>query len=156
MRLAGVPLLFALIGSFAFAHSVSAQSLIEATDVEEIVSIARGYGSATVQADSGGAPQIVGRIDGVQYTVNFYGCENTSGCTTIQFRAAWTNPGSVTLNDMNRWNQDKRFGKAYLDVENDPVIEWDVNLFGGVSALNLDDTFDWWKIVLDNFVADAL
>lgn len=156
MRLASVPLLCAVIGSFAFAPSVSAQSLIEATDIEEIANIARGYGSATVQKDNIGDPQILGRIDGVQYTVNFYGCDNGNGCTTIQFRAAWTNPGSITVNDMNRWNQDKRFGKAYLDTANDPVIEWDVNLFGGVSARNLDDTFDWWKIVLDNFVADAL
>ncbi|OYW60707.1 MAG: hypothetical protein B7Z10_00130 [Rhodobacterales bacterium 32-66-7] len=25
----------------------------------------------------------------------------------------------------------------------------DVNLWGGVSLKNLDDTFDWWRVILD-------
>jgi hypothetical protein len=144
----------AFCGNLVVAPAVTAQSLIDARSVDEIANIARGYGSATLQTDSAGDPQIMGRIDGIQYTVNFYGCNSGANCTTIQFRAAWKNPGNVTLEQMNSWNQDKRFGKAYLDFDNDPVIEWDINLFGGVSARNLDDTFDWWKIVLENFAAD--
>lgn len=144
-----------LSGGIGFAPTVMAQSLIDSSDPETIAGIARGYGSATVQTDSEGDPQILGRIGGTRYLVNFYGCVNGANCTTIQFRASWNNPGNVTVDDMNAWNQDKRFGKAYLDFNNDPVIEWDVNLFGGVSARNLDDTFDWWKIVLENFAADA-
>ncbi len=155
MRLTTFLPILALSGSLALGSTVVAQTLIEASDVDAIANIARGYGSATVQVDSIGDPQIVGRIDGVQYTVNFYGCTNGQNCTTLQFRAAWTNPGGVTFDDMNRWNQDKRFGKAYLDQDNDPIIEWDVNLFGGVSTRNLDDTFDWWKLVLDNFATDV-
>lgn len=154
MRLTTVLFPIAVSGSLALAPAAMAQSLIEASDVDAIANIARGYGSATIQTDSAGDPQILGRIDGVQYTVNFYGCTNGANCSTIQFRAAWTNPGSVTVDHMNSWNQDKRFGKAYMDYDNDPVIEWDVNLFGGVSARNLDDTFDWWKIVLENFSDD--
>lgn len=130
---------------------VTAQSLLDATDVDAIVEIARGYGSVTLETDTVGDPQLVGRMNGVRYTVNFYGCENGANCTTIQFRAAWVNSGNVTMQDMNRWNQDKRFGKAYIDPEGDPVIEWDVNLFGGVSRANLDDSFDWWRLVMADF-----
>jgi hypothetical protein len=145
----------AFLGAGALAPAVMAQSLVQGSDVDTIANIARGYGSATVQTDSAGDPQILGRINGVQYVVSFYGCTNGTNCTTIQFRAAWSNPGNVTLVDMNTWNQEKRFGKAYLDYDNDPVIEWDVNLLGGVSTRNLDDTFDWWKIVLENFVSST-
>lgn len=154
MRFAAIPPVLAFMGSFALAPATFAQSLIDAGDVDAIANIARGYGSATIQTDSVGDPQILGRINGVLYTVNFYGCTDGADCTTVQFQAGWKNPGELTLDDMNLWNQDKRFGKAYLDFENDPVIEWDVNLFGGVSAQNLDDTFDWWRIVLENFAAD--
>jgi hypothetical protein len=49
---------------------------------------------------------------------------------------------------VNRWNRDYRFGKAYVDAEGDVILEWDVNLWGGVSPANLDDTFDWWRTVL--------
>ncbi|MDD7969502.1 YbjN domain-containing protein [Roseinatronobacter alkalisoli] len=154
MRMSAIPTLIAFAGSLALAPAAIAQSLIDAGDVDAIANIARGYGSATIQSDNVGDPQILGRIDGVMYTVNFYGCTNGADCTTVQFRAGWKNPGDITLDDMNLWNQDKRFGKAYLDFEDDPVIEWDVNLFGGVSTQNLDDTFDWWRIVLENFTAD--
>jgi hypothetical protein len=155
MRLTVFLPMIAVASTLSAAPAAFAQTMIDATNIDEIVNIARGYGSATIQLDTLGDPQILGRIDGIQYTVNFYDCENGENCKSIQFRAAWTNPGTVTLEDMNRWNQDKRFGKAYLDMENDPVIEWDVNLFAGVSSRNLDDTFDWWKIVLQNFSADT-
>jgi hypothetical protein len=32
----------------------------------------------------------------------------------------------------------------------------DVNLFGGVTRRNLDDTFDWWRVVLDEVRADLV
>ena len=50
---------------------------------------------------------------------------------------------------MNAWNRDRRFGKAYIDADGDIAIEMDVNLWGGVTPKNLDDTFDWWRIVLE-------
>jgi hypothetical protein len=133
-----------------------AQTIIQGSDVEAIVNIARGHGAANLETDAVGDPFIRGRIDGVIYVVNFYGCTNGQDCTTIQFRGAWAPTGSVTLESLNDWNRDIRFGKAYLDAEGAPTIEWDVNLFGGVTATNLDDTFDWWKIILTKFANEAL
>ncbi|MGY6706567.1 YbjN domain-containing protein [Roseinatronobacter sp.] len=153
MRLTATLPVLAFLGGLALAPATLAQSLIDASDVDAIANIARGYGSATIQTDGVGDPQILGRINGVLYTVNFYGCTNGANCTTLQFQAGWNSTGDLTLDDMNVWNQEKRFGKAYLDAEDDPVIEWDVNLFGGVSTVNLDDTFDWWRLVLQDFTA---
>ncbi|MFN4057951.1 MAG: YbjN domain-containing protein [Roseinatronobacter sp.] len=142
--------------SMVMASPSLSQSMVTASDTDTILNIARGYGSATLEADEVGDPFIRGRIDGVIYVVNFYGCTNSKDCTTIQFRAAWNETPGVTLGTMNNWNRDMRFGKAYLDTENGPTIEWDVNLFGGVSATNLDDTFDWWKIILGKFVSEVM
>lgn len=135
--------------------ATGAQTLLDASDPEAIANIARGYGAVEVTSDAVGDPMLRGRMDGTQYLVLFYGCENGRNCTNIQFRAAWVNTGAVTQNTILAWNRDNRFGKATLDAENDPVIQWDVNLFGGVSRANLDDTFDWWRVVLDGF-ADHL
>ena len=49
--------------------------------------------------------------------------------------------------------QTKRFAKAYLDDQNDPVIEMDVNLQGGVSRKNLEETFDLWIYSMGKFEA---
>lgn len=143
-----------LAGAFLSAAPLAAQTMITGNDIDEIVNLARGYGSAVKEADSQGDPKISGRINGISYVVLFYGCTNNTDCTSIQFQAAWANPGHVTADMLNEWNRDKRFGKAYLDDENDPVIEWDVNLFGGVSARNMDDTIDWWKLVLTTFAEE--
>lgn len=144
------------LSTLALAPAASgAQALLDASDPEAIANIARGYGAVEVTSDAVGDPMLRGRMDGTQYLVLFYGCENGRNCTNIQFRAAWVNTGAVTQNTILAWNRDNRFGKATLDAENDPVIQWDVNLFGGVSRANLDDTFDWWRVVLDGF-ADHL
>ena len=44
--------------------------------------------------------------------------------------------------------------KVFLDDDNDVVVEFDMNLDGGVSQKNLDDTFDWWKLTLKNVARD--
>jgi hypothetical protein len=131
--------------------ALAAQSLVDATDPAAIAEIARGYGAVEVTTDAVGDPMLRGRMEGVQYLVLFYGCEAGRNCTNIQFQAAWVNNGSTTEQDLEAWNRDNRFGKAHMDAEYDPIIQWDVNLFGGVSRANLDDTFDWWRVVLDKF-----
>ena len=140
------------VASLAIAPgNANAQALLDATDPAAIAEIARGYGAVEVTTDQVGDPMLRGRMDGVQYLVLFYGCENGRDCTNIQFQAAWVNNGRTTEQDLHAWNRDNRFGKAHMDDEFDPVIQWDVNLLGGVSRTNLDDTFDWWRIVLDRF-----
>jgi hypothetical protein len=128
-----------------------AQSLIDASDPAQIATIARGYGAVELTVDGVGDPMLQGRMDGNQYRVYFHGCNEGRDCTNIQFLAGWVNSGNMTHATMRSWNAENRFGKALLDADNDPVIQWDVNLFGGVSRANLDDTFDWWRLVMNAF-----
>ncbi|MDR2354542.1 MAG: YbjN domain-containing protein [Deltaproteobacteria bacterium] len=39
----------------------------------------------------------------------------------------------ITVNMVNKWNQDKRFSRSYLDTDNDPILELDLDLEGGVT-----------------------
>jgi len=133
------------------APVAKAQQLVTAGQPEEIENIARGYGSANLTEDNRGDPMVTGRIDGTRYQVLFYGCTNGAECRSIQFSAGWITDGAVSRAQIGEWNRTRRFGKAFLDNEGDPVLQWDVNLFGGVSRRNLDDTFDWWRIVLAQF-----
>ncbi|QUW04751.1 YbjN domain-containing protein [Chloracidobacterium validum] len=48
----------------------------------------------------------------------------------------------MTLNRINEWNRSKRFAKAYLDNDNDPVLESDYELTGGVTEQNVKE---WMK-----------
>jgi hypothetical protein len=138
----------AALGLLVWLSAAEAQTLVEANNPEKILEIARGFGSAELDVDLDQSPLITGRMGGFRYRIYFYGCEDGKDCTAIQF---WTyvkapeNP----LEAVNDWNRQYRFGRAYLDNVGDITIEMDVNLWGGVTPKNLDDTFDWWRSVLE-------
>ncbi|PTD95170.1 YbjN domain-containing protein [Pseudothauera lacus] len=148
---------FAVAAAALFATApVMANDLIDATDPARILNIARGFGSADLEKDSQGDPKITGRIEGTRYTIFFYGCTNNTDCDDIQFYAAWNGNNKFTQAQMNEWNRTKRYGKAYLDRDNDPVLEMVVNIDYGVSRRNIEDSFNWWKVALRGFKKDVL
>lgn len=132
------------------AHAAAASDMIDATDPAEILNIARGFGSANLDKDGAGDPRITGRIDGYGYTVLFYGCVNGANCTNLTFNAGW-DLESFDLSKVNDWNRERRYGRAYLDDEGDPIVEMDVNVEFGVSRRNFDDTYLLWSSILTDF-----
>ena len=129
-----------------------AADLVDASNPEMIRNIASGFGSAKLDTDNSGDPMVIGRIAGTRYSVYFYGCKNNTNCTDLLMRASWnsSNPAN-SMEHMNRWNQKKRYGKAFLDKDGDPTIELVVNLRYGVSYNNIEDTFDWWEKAIKDF-----
>lgn len=143
------------LSAMAVAPATFASEIISAENPEAILNIAKGYGSAKLIKDSDNDPLIIGRIDGNKYGIVFYGCSNGKKCDDIQFTASWSGV-KVSLEDINRWNSTKRYGKAYLDSDGDPTLIMPVNIDYGVTEDNLDDTFDWWSKVLKGFRKDVL
>ncbi|MEX8503663.1 MAG: YbjN domain-containing protein [Leptothrix ochracea] len=149
LRTLGLPLL----ASLALVQGAAAQNsteLITAADPEKILEVAKGFGSATLETDAQGDPKIVGRVEGTKYGLYFYGCKGGKQCTDIQFNAAWSEV-KVSLDQLNGWNSTRRYGKAFLDRDGDPVLQMSVNLDHGVSRKNLEDTFDWWAKIVPEF-----
>lgn len=142
----------ALLFGNGMAH---AAKMIDGSKPAEILNIARGFGSATLDTDDVGDPMINGRIDGNRYVIHFFGCTNGTNCGVILFRAGWESD-SVDWTKLNDWNANKFVGRAYLDEENDPIIEFTVILEEGVSAGNLDEVFEYWHIVLGDFVTEVI
>lgn len=124
--------------------------LVDGTQPEEVLVIAKGFGLAELEKDDEGDPMITGRMQGIKYGVNFYGCVDNKACSTIQMTAFFDGEG-VSVRNVNTWNTETRFGKAYIDEDGDAAIEMNVNLGYGVSRKNLEDTFDWWMLVLKEF-----
>ena len=134
----------------ATAVSAQAQTIIDGSQVDEILNIARGYGSATLEKQSNGDPRITGKVDGVTYQVYLMNCTNNTNCEDLNFYAGFLD-NKQTLDVINAWNRDKRFGKAYLDSDLDAVIEYDVNLEKGVTRENLDAAFNLWTLILEQY-----
>ena len=132
------------------AFGAQAQATLDGSQVDEILNLARGYGSATLEAQSNGDPKIAGKVEGGTYQVFFMNCTNNTNCEDLNFYAGFAD-NKPTLEVINAWNRDKRFGKAYLDSDLDAVIEFDLNLVHGVTRENLDAAFSLWTLILDQY-----
>lgn len=102
--------------------------------------------------DSDGDPRLSSRIDGTYFGVYFYDCKDGHQCQSIQFSTGFDLDDPMSLEKVNEWNRDRRFGKVYLDDEGDPYIEMDINVdIDGVGKENFSDSLDIWRRVLSSF-----
>ena len=127
------------------SHAQTGQ-IIDATEPQQLLTIAQKYGSARLDVDREGDPLIFGTIDGTDYLVVFYGCQNGAGCRNIQFYAYWKYTG--TMEKVNEFNATRRFVTAAIDSDGDLSVTYDVNLDYGVTPRNFDDTVDWWRVMI--------
>lgn len=111
-----------------------------------------GY-RAQLGVDDAGDPMIDSTASGYKYRVLFYDCEGDKGCGALEFWAGFDADEPGDLAKMNEWNLNKRFGRAYLDEEGDPIVTIHYNLAGGVTQTNIEDMFEWWELVVAEFAA---
>lgn len=151
MRLAAGLALGLSTGAPALAQSTQLGGMITGNDIQRVIQLAEAYGPVERNQDADGT-WLRGEMDGLVYTISFLNCdEQMVNCTSVQFRAWWESENRVTFEHVNSWNRDRRFGEAYLDSNNNATIEWDVNLAGGVTAVNFDDSIQWWQTVMTQF-----
>lgn len=138
----------ALLGALALpaAAQVMADPDVVATFLED-------YGlKVTRDTDDEGDPMLQSRIEGTYFDVFFYGCTEAKNCTSIEFSAVFETNAPMKYAEVNDWNRQNRFARAYLDDDGNPNIEFDVNLdFEGVGGKNFDDTIDLWRLALADF-----
>lgn len=144
----------------AFALTIAATSIarpalaqnVTASNPESVASVIRGKGfEVETTKDSGGDPMLRAEGKGYKFTVLFYGCTSGRDCATLGLYAGWTG-ASADLGRINEWNRTNRFGRAYIDKENDPVIEMDIDLDdGGMSRPLFEDNIEFWMSVMANY-----
>lgn len=128
-----------------------AQDLVTADDTEQILSIARTYGKASLSEQSNGNPQITGRMEGFLYQIYFLNCDEEGGnCEDLNFYLGFLDV-KPTLEVINDWNYNKRFSRAYLDTDKDACVEMDLDLAVPVSLEYMESTFDLWSLIVVQF-----
>lgn len=147
-RIAGAGLVLAA----ALAHAPSVAQNVTA-DPDRIASILQkeGYQAKRVSADK--EPRIETAMAGYNTSIYFFGCDdNGRACKTVQFYAGFNPKQSPTLQAMNDYARENRFGRIYLDKEGDPIIEMDVDLeVGGMSEALFIDNLAYWESILGRF-----
>lgn len=138
--------------AFGFVGPATAQEVIDGSRIDEIVAIAAAHGEARLEAQANGDPRIAGTIGGVSYQLFLMNCTANTDCEDLNFYAGFRDI-KPTMDALNAWNRDKRFGNAYLDADLDAVIEYDVNIEYGVSRDNLDAAFGLWALLSSEYAA---
>jgi len=67
-------------------------------------------------------------------------------------------PG-ISANDigyqfLNKFNNEVKFGRAYIDRDGDVAIQMDRNAAGGVSSENIESDFDVFLLLINKFLSD--
>lgn len=151
MRLRFLLASFLMLAGAALAAPANAQ-LVSAANPESVASALRAQGyQAELTKDSDGDPMIRSGTGGTKFIILFFGCTANSNCATIQFYAGYSDV-QVTHQRVNEWNKTRRFGRAYIDNEGDPVVEMDLDLDdGGMSRALFEDNVEFWTSVVDGY-----
>ena len=123
---------------------------VTANEVADVLHT-KGY-NAEMTKDDQGAPEIKSSTDGSTFRVYFYGCSGPQPrCTAIQFSAAFDLTDGLPLAKINVWNRENRFGRGFLDKENDPFVEMDLDVERGYSTEAIANNLDTWTTVVPAF-----
>lgn len=134
--------------------AVPAQAqMVRAQDPGSLVSALQKAGySAKLGTDKVGDPMITSGVSGTTFQIFFYNCTDHKNCATVQFHSGYDLRERVSLERINEHNRGQRFGRAFLDKENDPILEMDVDLDdGGISPLLFIDNIEFWTSILGKF-----
>ena len=137
----------------AFLATPASAQMVTGQDPGSIVKALHEAGyAAKLGTDKVGDPMITSGVSGTTFQIFFYNCTDHAACATIQFHSGYNLTTEVSLERINEWNRSQRFGRAFLDKENDPILEMDIDLDdGGLSQPLFIDNLEFWASVLEKF-----
>ena len=143
----------ALAAVVSVMGSASSAENIVASDPGVLLSFFLGQGiPAELTIDDYGDPKINLRYFGTNFEIYYYGCNNGENCRSIQFFSGYQTNGRISLEQINSWNTDQRYARAYLSKELSARIEHDVHLGNvGMSKEDFDSVFSLWTQSMTKF-----
>ena len=133
----------------------AATDIVSAAEMQELADIIQSLGyRAKLETDNVGDPVIHSSAAGAEFQIQTFGCDSDShdNCKLLLFKVGFDLEEGTTLESMNDWNEQVLVGRAYIDDEMDPWLEWAVNMDGGVTEKNFAESFDWWETALAQFL----
>ncbi|MBN2170238.1 MAG: YbjN domain-containing protein [Candidatus Krumholzibacteriota bacterium] len=135
-------LMFA-VGAVAALATEPDTTVIETIDGEALKDILQGEGFTNIEIDEDG--DIVMRMEGSKI---LFLIAKDKAAIQFSYAVAGTN---ADMQKVNQWNVSKRFSRAFLDDENDPHLELDIDLAGGVTIARVRDFIRTCRISLVTF-----
>lgn len=122
--------------------SAEAQSMKRVYSQGELVNILKNEGYRNVEPVEDNAVRIT--IDGKKYIMIIQSDGDMQGYYGII-------ASGIDYQEINEWNKTKRLSRAYLDNDNDPVIEADLLANGGLTEEHITEFFDIFLLSVSAF-----
>jgi Putative bacterial sensory transduction regulator len=141
------------VASFVLFFAAPAMAKNVVADVDQIAGVLKGAGHMLEIKTADGERYISSEIAGYKYALLFFGCDDTKkNCKSVQFFVAFTPKTKPTLDAMNGYAKDHRWGRIYLDKDGDPAMEFDLDLEqGGMSEELFLDNVAYWEAIVGGF-----
>jgi hypothetical protein len=114
---------------------VQVPQVVTSLTAEEMEAILRAAGYRYERLQQGQQGQVVVFALRMGNFLAFLGLVDCKGgrCESLQILTPFPTRNRPTLERINAWNREKRFSRAYLDQDGNPVLEWDLGLGEGVT-----------------------
>jgi hypothetical protein len=99
---------------------------------QDVIKILRAEGYSSIELLEKGAIRI--KVDGMTYVL----FNREDGDLQAFFGV---NQTKISYETINAWNRDTRLSRAYLDRDQDPILEADLLSNGGISSKNITEFF---------------
>jgi len=109
-----------------------------------------GYSAKVVTAENGNR-HIVSNTLGTPFNL-FVGDCRGERCASIELAAGFSTGGKFDTSQLNDWNSNNRWCRAYYDNVNDPWLGMDIDLSPGGTYESLNDQFASWNGRLAKFI----
>ena len=146
-RLLAILIVAATVGLPA-AHAGQDQAIITSITADQLKTILKEEGYA-VSTDQDG--DLLWKIEGYRT----YLIVSDKG-QYVQFQSSFEET-EATIEKVNEWNKTKRYSRSYLDDDQDPILELDLDLEGGITRARINSFLKtcavsfkgWLKEVVD-------
>lgn len=133
----------------ASAHAIPDGGLM----IEDVVAWLQSAGySAKVVTSENGRRHVVSSTQGCPFNVFMGDCKGER-CASIELSAGFATNGKFDTAQINDWNSNNRWCRAYYDSVNDPWLEMDIDLWPGGTYESLNDQFLTWNSTLGRFIS---
>lgn len=139
----------ALAASPAVAETVSVSAAYPETVISALQDL--GY-KASLSTDSYGDPKVTTASNGWNTTIYFYGCIDNEACDSLQFSIALDTDGSISVSSVNSWNLENLIGTAFIDDEDDAVMQHYMGIVDGMSRSVFERNFKEWNAAANEFI----
>jgi len=151
-------LAYAALAMFAFstgpAWAQDAAAMVTPTEPAQLQALLleEGY-RAKLGVDDVGDPMITSATAGYDFDIMFYDCTDNANCGSIQFYIGLSEPDQGSIQQLNQWNAENRYARAYLDEDGDAILRMDVTMPGkGISKEVFLENLGLWESLMSGFV----